>query len=165
MLFKYYVKKYATIKELRYDLDTVTVDDFAVELEISIKQYKQFLKQYLKDDEALENGSVAVAFKKYLKNKIETVLEEQETDCNLRGTCEIFDIQLAFHNRKVIEKLQNRGNFIASGDLKSVNKLNQKINQILKKKGEKEKLCEITHAYIVFKYERGHDIALEYTTK
>ena len=26
-------------------------------------------------------------------------------------------------------------------------------------------MCEITHAYIVFKHERGHDIALEFTNK
>ena len=81
------------------------------------------------------------------------------------GTCEIFDIQLAFKNIKNIEKLNRRGNFVASGDQKSVDQIDKKINEFLQKKGEKDKLCEITHAYIVFKHERGHDIALEFTNK
>ena len=35
ILFKYYLKNYTHIKELRYDLETQTVDDWAVELSIS----------------------------------------------------------------------------------------------------------------------------------
>ena len=68
ILFKYYVKETAINKELKYDLNTVTVDDFAVEMEISTKQNKQFLEQKY---EPSENNSVALQSKKYLKDEIE----------------------------------------------------------------------------------------------
>ena len=51
ILFKYFIENYSNLKVKEFDLDTVTVGDWSVELEISDKQYDLFKNKFYKNQE------------------------------------------------------------------------------------------------------------------
>ena len=61
------------LKAKEYDLDTMTTGDFSVSYQISSNMYHNFLDQ--QSENILRNdGSIAKAFKQFLKIEIERVL-------------------------------------------------------------------------------------------
>ena len=46
IMFSYYIENYCDLKAKQYDLDTVTVGDYSVEMDISDKQYQSYKNQY-----------------------------------------------------------------------------------------------------------------------
>ena len=51
MLARYYLESFCGLQVLKYDLDTVTVGDWAVELDISDEQYQIFIDEFNRREE------------------------------------------------------------------------------------------------------------------
>jgi len=64
----------AKIEVAKYDLATVTADDFTVEMDISLNDYKDFLKNVYEPNKANCKDSKGIYMKKYLKFRIEDTL-------------------------------------------------------------------------------------------
>ena len=63
------------LKQIKYDISTVTASDFTVELDISAKAFQNFLKnEYMPKMAQTPHMSKAKYLKQYLKTRIESIL-------------------------------------------------------------------------------------------
>ena len=60
---------------LEYDLQNVTAGDYTIEMDISGSQYDDFVLKYQKEIDNDFEGSIANAFKHYLKNDVQAYLQ------------------------------------------------------------------------------------------
>ena len=79
IFFKYYIENMSELNALKFDLDTVTVGDWSVELDISDEQYQTFKKQCEQNEKDFK-GKDLVYEKMIIENEIEHIKKELENE-------------------------------------------------------------------------------------
>jgi hypothetical protein len=74
MVFVWYWTDTSKLELLKYDISTVTLDDFTVKMDISLDDYEDFLINQFKPKGAKEDFAQAMFLKSYLKTRIEEIL-------------------------------------------------------------------------------------------
>ena len=82
---------------------------------------------------------------------------------DLDANYDIAEIIFGFKNKTIIELLKERGQCISALDFNGVKKIHAKINKILENPKQREEISSITHAIIVFRHEKGHDAAINFS--
>lgn len=67
----YYLKKNSKIKNLEWDVSTITAGDYTVEYKISEEAYKHFLDTQYNVNDKNRGISIGESLKTYLKNEFE----------------------------------------------------------------------------------------------
>lgn len=120
-----------------YDMKTVTINDFAVEIELSPEQIQYFYRENYVND---PNISDAVQLSVALQTQIEEMLciDQEETN---QVNYEIASIELVFDFVKLIPMLEKRGHAISNRDWDKVEGLNLQINDYMQSSQGKHELC------------------------
>lgn len=72
----FYIKHYSKIEDVKFDIETVTADDYTVQLMISLSQQDKFKSDHQHQIDRF-NGSVALALKQYLIEELSRKMTEQ----------------------------------------------------------------------------------------
>lgn len=78
---------------------------------------------------------------------------------------EVFDIQFAFNNHKLINILKARGTAITNLDFDKIRVYNEEINKLIKNEEEYDNLTKPVCAFITFVKDDGKNIALAYSER
>ena len=159
------------IDYLEWDLATVTAADYTVERTITKTEYDAWLVTYKTIDKYIDvEMPVGLAFKKYLKDKIENEVTQFKRDQNRRDDEEhghhhgsderskIAHIVLSFDNRNLLSLLQKRGDAISQLNFNKVRELDQKIGEEAKNWQQLTRPCD---AFITFDLEEDYNAAIE----
>ena len=71
------------LDKIKYDLSTVTLNDFTVEMDISKDDYQDFLDNHYKPLGLPSGKSPALYLKEYLKKKIEDIMSKEYQKCQI----------------------------------------------------------------------------------
>lgn len=74
MITVYFLKKNSKIKNLEWDVSTITAGDYTVEYKISEDAYKQFLLHHYDLSDKPKGISIGESLKAYLKKEFEALL-------------------------------------------------------------------------------------------
>jgi hypothetical protein len=118
MVVIYWLKRASKIKQLEWDVSTVTASDYSVEMEITEEQYTWFLENVYNPTDRHAGLSPGESLKKYLKQEVEGLLTNYLREKRANGDLEtstkitevkIADIVFAFNNAELIQLLRVRG--------------------------------------------------------
>ena len=70
----YYLKHISNLKNIDWDVQTITAGDYTVEMGISPEAYKKFLVGYFEVHDRASGLSTGESFKAYLNKEIERIL-------------------------------------------------------------------------------------------
>ena len=119
------------IKQLEWDISTVTAGDYTVEFDIPAKAYQDWYDgAYKARGGEFEQGySPALSLKRHMTERIESVLNQEVTSRKNTGNLnlqrkstsrkvineniKIADMQFAYNNSALIHALRERGSYIA----------------------------------------------------
>jgi hypothetical protein len=169
-IFCHYFWEYAQIMKVDWDLDTITVSDFAVEMDIQKDAYKQWYKKEYKDqykisrkrdnvDVSVYNKAAGEAFKDTLIEQIEANLKDSAMNSkkrddsykNEQSKMKVADIIFAYDNAELIDLLRKRGKAIQTLKFGEVEKLEFEITSL--KDRCYEQLTIPVCAFITFEYD------------
>ena len=111
LIFVYFFKRISKLKQLDWDIQTITPGDYTVQLEITDQAYEWFLANIYPADKQ-RNISIGNSLKSYMKNELEKLLTdtlkemrndpEKDTSSIKISEVKIADIAFAFNNAELI---------------------------------------------------------------
>jgi len=169
-----YLYQGGKMKQIDWDMATVTAGDYTVELPIVREGYDEWKQNnYMKAGGDFENQvSPALSLKTFLAQEIETALDawvagnhspefsDEQTKARL-GNCKIADIVFSFNNKKLILALRARGQKIAANDFDGMREEDVKVQKLFE---EFDELTIPTSAFITFEKDDFKQIALDQTS-
>lgn len=189
----YYMQHTSNLDGFDFDVKTVTVQDYTVEMDISNEMWQDFLDNHYekqREKPSKERMSQALYLKQYLTSQIGVILTKynenkkvydenerkwhsgredykHELTATERNACEVkvFDIQFAFNNHALIHALKARGTGISNLDFDKVNEQDDKIDALIKDPTEYEHLTKPVCAFITFVTDDGKNAALAYSER
>lgn len=167
MLFSlliFHLRQTGKIKNLKWDVATITAGDYTVEHIISAADYKNWhAHEFMQSSMDM---SPALSFKKYLMEHLSETLQSEIAafvhagnhikDCEMR--CPIVDIQFAFNNSKVVSELQKRGAIIANQKWDNLPKAEKDLENLFD--NEFDKQTTPNSCFITFEFESTKRLAL-----
>ena len=115
------------IEKREWDLQTVTASDYTLEITLSQEQIVK-CRQEMDANYFMRYDSDGLRIKLYLTQKIEEILKEHSG----KDGGKVADINFAYHNSVLLDKLRTRGEFIKYGQWKEMNELNRNLTAMLK---------------------------------
>lgn len=113
-------KRVSKLKQLDWDIQTITPGDYTMQMEISDKAYDWFLQEIYPRDKN-RGISTGESLKSYMKSELERILtdklkeikdrHEEKSSININEV-KIADIVFAFDNAELIQLLRERGGHI-----------------------------------------------------
>lgn len=171
------------MRQLEWDLATITAGDYTVELEIDSDDYRHWYNhEYKKPRGDFENDvSPALSLKNHLIEQIENALTQElqrsPPHANAQGALpvkahgkrdrpamakvEIADIVFSFRNGALIEALRKRGRAIARNNFPLMREHDRRVNELFL---EFDSLTVPVSAFITFEEEDGRTLALKNNT-
>lgn len=168
------MKKSSTLKQLDWDISTITPGDYTLQLEITTAMWNHFLQEiYNRNDMEAQGVSRGFALKTHVKTELERILtetlnkvkaERPDEAKNINITqVKIADIVFAFNNAELIHLLRERGGYIARNQYGKMREVEEKISQL---KDEKfDSLTKPVDAFITFEAEDGSIIGQYFEDK
>lgn len=184
----FYMQNTSDLDGYLYDVSTVTVQDYTVEMDITNVMWEEFesnfYERHKNEEEKTKRMSKALYLKKYLISKIGEILTHynenhyiHEKDHEGLGNYEltdaekeklqvrVFDVSFAFNNHNLIEILKKRGTAITSLDFDQVRESDEKINEMIKDDKQYENLTKPVCAFITFYTDEGKNAAISYSER
>ena len=169
-----YLYQGGKMKQIDWDMATVTAGDYTVELPIVKEGYLDWKQNnYKQANGDFENEvSPALSLKTWLAKEIETALDtyvagnhspdysNEQAKAEL-GNCKIADIVFSFNNKKLILALRARGQKIAANDFDGMRAEDVKVQKLFE---EFDELTIPTSAFITFEKDDFKQIALDQTS-
>jgi hypothetical protein len=116
MITVYFLKKNSKIKNLEWDVSTITAGDYTVEYKISQKVFQRFLTTHYEVHDKNNGVSIGESLKKFLKKEFEALLQVKLQEENSKKSdqersksvtqVKIADIVFAFNNSDLIMLLR-----------------------------------------------------------
>ena len=138
MITIYWFKRVSKLKQLDWDIQTITPGDYTVQMEITDQAYQWFLDNIFPQDKA-RGLSTGASLKAYMKNELERILTDklheilstgsQKSSINI-SEVKIADIAFAFDNAELINLLRVRGAHIMYQRYDKMREVEQKISEI-----------------------------------
>jgi hypothetical protein len=160
-----FFKKKTQIELKQWDMDTVTVSDFAVELNIPEKMYNKFIKDFEEkvrlgqvEDHNPDNYSLIFEFENALCQSIENDLSKMPKINKDLDEIIICDVNINFNNSEIINLLSKRGAALKYGKILEARKIEDEIKEVKEKKYDS--LIKPKSAFIVFEKEEAANRAL-----
>lgn len=160
----YYFKRISKLKQLDWDIQTITPGDYTLQMEITDKAYDWFLTNIYPRDKN-RGLSIGESLKAYMKSELEKILTDKLKEIKATGSetssikiseVKIADISFAFNNAELIKLLRERGGHIM---YQRYDKMRETENKISILKNEKfNELVKPVDAFITFEEEDGNII-------
>ena len=118
---------------------TVTVSDYAAELNITDNMYNTFKQKFerkLRRNElegGLSNYSLAYEFKVNLIKKIENEINKIPAISKEINNTNIWFLFLDFNNKEIIEMLDKRGDYLITGDIVAAKEIENQMEDLIDK--------------------------------
>ena len=160
-----YISQKTKIEYKEWDMDTVTVTDFAVETKINKRMFLDFKKEFQPkirrgEIEGLSQGNYSLVYqfqKAFLQSLQQQLSNEPVVNRQLESVA-INQICFSFNNNDVIKLLIERGDAIKYGNIIKANKIEDKIKQLKDKQYLEMSMPK--SAFIIFDDEEGAHRAL-----
>lgn len=114
-----------SIEKREWDLQTVTASDYTIEIEIHQEQYEAIMKKIQEERFMQYEASMGMRFKLYYKKLIEDRVNELSEGQGGR----VADINFAYNNQWLLDKLRTRGDLIKYKMWKELNELNKEMTE------------------------------------
>lgn len=168
MITIYFLKKNSKIKNLEWDVSTITAGDYTVEYKFTEDTYQQFLDSHYNVHDKARGISIGESLKNYLKTEFENLLNVKLREANAEKTdqerskslqeVKIADIVFAFNNAELIKLLRLRGGHIMYQRYDQMREVEAQISQL-----KNDKFTDLTRpvsAFITFEEEDAYNVAL-----
>jgi RNA recognition motif-containing protein len=155
-----FFKKKTQIELKQWDMDTVTVSDFAVELNIPVKMYDRFKEDFEEkvrlgqvEDHNPDDYSLIFEFEYALCQSIENDISKIPKINKDLDEVIICDVNINFNNSEIINLLSKRGTALKYGKILEARKVEDEIKELKEKKYDS--LIKPKSAFIVFEEEEA----------
>ena len=149
-----------------WDMDTVTVSDYAAEFHVKEKMYQNFKTEYegkIQRGEivgkTLNNYSVIYEFKVAFSKALEEQIKAMPAIHKQLQNVNIWNIYFSFDNKEIIDWLSRRGDALRYGEILKAKQIDDEIKSIKEKLNENER--KPWTAYVIFEEEEAWQRALK----
>lgn len=167
----YYLKHISNLKNIDWDVQTITAGDYTVELAITPEAYDRFIENHFNTHDRAAGVSTGESFKTFIRKEVESTLtrylkengsgsDDHSHQTNQLTEVKIADIVFAFNNQDLINLLKERGQHITYQRYKKMREVEKEISQL--KDSKFNDLTRPISAFITFEEEDAYLLALEF---
>ena len=146
----YYLENISSLMYKKWDVDTVTANDFTVEMKLSKSMWAYYNFEQNKAGSTEPKMGFDAYIKKSITEKVNSVPHVLKKE-----TCKVAHINFGYRNGDLIRLLQDRGTCVGQANFKGIPPIEDKINELLK--NDIDRLKEPVTCFITFTTQEGYE--------